>query len=370
MGGRRGRWLDLGMLPPVDLHAAYTGIAESLSDTAEPVLMWARSPAHVCLGASQWAGAELDLDACQQAAVPVLRRPLGGGTVWVDAQQACFFLIVPRQTVGGRHETLFARCLEAVVAVYHRFDLPVEQVGETDIWLHGRKILGSGAATLRRAMVFGSSFLFDFDAVAFSRVVACPSAGFRTWLAEALAEGMTTWAAQVSPPAEPTLQTVLCEVFGAAFDCRFEASMPDETERAAMAVAREDCMPEDMEEMTVHRLVRHGIKINHHDYLVETGTGVDMLRLWLRRGRVYRITAGEPALAEALQVWLDCEPERQRLLAVLAEAQSLATRQSGAQVTTQTATVSLRTRGKNNWAEHWAGRIDEAARDVRRLWHG
>ncbi len=355
MGELRGRWLDLGQCSPVSLHAAYSGLAQAMADDASPLLVWAHSRAHVTTGASQWAGAELDLHVCRQMGIDIVARPLGGGMAWIDEHQACFFFITPYRRLGGRHLQLFTRCLEAVVAVYHRFGLPVERVGETDIWLAGKKILGSGAATINRAMVFGSSFLLGFDSAAFSRVVACPSEGFRAWLREALAAGMTCWEAYAPPPAESALRIALREAFGAAFDCRFEPANISAAEATAMEAAREDC--EVVCAPGARRRVRHGIKVNHQTYLVETGAGADSLRLWLAHGRIHRITAGDVGIARALQYWLNYEPERVCLLAASRKGRSGDRRQVGAPLA-------------GSAAEYWTARIDEAACDVRRLWHG
>ena len=60
-----------------------------------------------------------------------------------------------------------------MLATYRRFGLPVEWHGQ-DLWLAGRKIAGSGAATIGRCAVFASSFLLHFPAERFARCIASP----------------------------------------------------------------------------------------------------------------------------------------------------------------------------------------------------
>lgn len=97
----RARWLDLGTVDPLHLHATVQGVAEAQGVDAAPLAIWARARRpHVCLGASQGADAELDLGACRRAGIDIVRRPLGGGTVWVDDDQWCFFLSC-RQGAGS-----------------------------------------------------------------------------------------------------------------------------------------------------------------------------------------------------------------------------------------------------------------------------
>ncbi|HKK14906.1 MAG TPA: biotin--protein ligase, partial [Gammaproteobacteria bacterium] len=197
----QARWLDLGSLDPLRLYATVEGLAQAQAADGVPVLVWVRADRpHVCLGASQGAAAELDRPSCVRQDLPVLRRPLGGGTVWVDPDQHCFFLIVPRQAGWRRREAFFSRGLAPALQTFRRFGLPAQAVGRGDLWLAGRKILGSGAATVNQADVLGASFLLRFPARRFAQVVRAPSEGYRAWLTDALAGAMTSWSEHAEPP--------------------------------------------------------------------------------------------------------------------------------------------------------------------------
>lgn len=339
------RWLDLGQLSPTHLHAAYQGLAEAAAPDAEPMLVWAQCTGpHLALGASQTAGAELDLDACRRRGVDLVQRPLGGGTVLVDPNQYCFFLLFPDRHRPSRHQGLFDQGLATATAVYHAFDLPVQRIGANDLWLDGRRILGSGAATLGSTMVFGASFLLAFDHALFAALVQAPSAGFRRWLAEEVRAGMTGWREHSESPAAERVQARLREAV--------HEQLGWDTREAELGDAEHAAIEEALEEVTVppdatapRRLVANGIKINHSRYLVETADPIGRLRLAIADREIRRLAVNEEQVP-VLEPVIGCEPEASR--------------------------VAARLRGRMPAAdiEYWARRIDAAAAGVRRVWDG
>lgn len=338
------RAIELGRVSPQRLHAAYQAVAETADEDAGPVLLAASADrAHLSLGASQYAGAELDLAACRARGVPVLQRVLGGGTVLVDPAQYCFFLIFPGRHNPRRHPRVFEQGLAVAARVYARFGLTAERVGSTDLWVAGRKILGSGAASAGGAMLFGASFLRRFDAALFAALVQAPSEGFRSWLAEALDAAMTDWQAHGEPPSEAELAAALREAVAEVTGWRLVDDGLTAAEEAAIAAvladSEADAGPGE------RRLIPGGIKLNHRSYLVEAGSGHDWLRVLVRDRRIARIAAAEPAHSALLQAAVGAEPEDERLARALGD--------SGAQR-----------------AQHWAARIDAACHGIRRVWNG
>ncbi len=299
----RARFLDLGTLPPDALHAAYHGLAMAQGEATQPVLAWARSAApHVCIGQSQSARAELDLDGCAQSQVAVVRRTLGGGTVLVDGSQRCVFFILPMTLAAARPARIFEYCLRPLARTYRSFGIGARPVGRADLWVADAKIAGSGAATLGGCMVFGSSFVLDFPDELFCRLVHAPSPEFRAWLREALPRAFTSWTRLGTVPADAVLTGALCDAVTAELGWALEPDLPSAAERRAMRAAEDELRREAAEEdvVTASRRVRNGIKINARTYLAEDRTGRDWLRVLLRNGHIARIAAQDPAVAAAL----------------------------------------------------------------------
>ncbi len=232
MAGPVARWIRLGLVDPLDLHACYSGLAAAQAADAAPIVVWAQARTHLCLGQSQ-GRAELD----PGVSVPVVRRPLGGGLVWVDESQYVFVLIAPKKLAPGRPARWFSWALAPAVATYRQFGLPA-YLNEQDIWLHGRKIAGSGAATIGECAVVASSFLLRFPADAFAESVAGPSRDFRSWLRDGLSLAMTEWADHGALPAERDLEEAFRARIGAQHGWSFENAWPGAAEQERIAEAR------------------------------------------------------------------------------------------------------------------------------------
>lgn len=316
------RCLDLGDLAPVELHAAYTGVARAMGPEDAPVLLWARpGRPHLSIGASQYAAADLDLDRCQVLGIPVIQRPLGGGTVWLDGDQACFFFILPRRRVPGGHRGLFDLCLGLVAHWFTTLGLPVRRVGGQDLWLGSRKILGSGAASQGEALVFGASVLRHFPARSFAECIRAPSNGFRDWLADALAEGMTDWRSQGIDPETGLLQAGLRETCESQAGWRFTDGALDARTRVFIAQAREE-LSEPLDPSPGRRHVPEGIRINGLRYLLEQDRDGDWLRVLLDDGIIRRVASADPEAHAALQACLGEPAHAGRLRTVLGDALS------------------------------------------------
>lgn len=312
-GALRARWIDLGDLAPLALHAAYIGIASAQAPDAAPIVLWGQSATpHLSLGASQKTEIELDLAACETQGVPWLRRPLGGGTVLVDDRQFSFFVILPRSYATGRpalrpHE-IFPLLAPAMLETFQAFDLAAGTQGNHDFWVNGRKIAGTGAGMIGNCQVFTSSFMLDFDAERFTQLVAAPSAGFRQWLLEGLSGTMTSWHQEGVVPDPVSLAGVFQQALMRTLGWRLETSEICRQERDAIAeacVTLVDDQGADWQSSAGgSRRVPWGIKLNAEAFLTERRWNADWLRIQTRLGLVGRLAGSgeldQGAINEAL----------------------------------------------------------------------
>jgi lipoate-protein ligase A len=275
---RHARMIDVGVLEPAQFHATYAGLALALDADAAPVVMWGRSRPHVSLGQ---AGARAVLD--PDLDVPVVRRPLGGGAVWIDEQQHCFVLIAPLSRAPRRPGDWFEWGLRPAAATYRRFGLEVVRI-EQDLWLGGRKIAGSGAATLGTCAVFASSFMFRFPAGRFARCMRAPSSSYRAWLAAGLARTMTDWESHQQPPQPPILARAFRHAVREELGWGLARSALSVREGDLCAAALRD-LGEDDSDAGVARMPG-SIKLNATSFLTETRSGAGTSRALVVGGTV------------------------------------------------------------------------------------
>lgn len=284
----RIRLIHMGMLAPEALHRAYVGLAEAQGEQDVPILLLARSAAHLSLGAAQGPAAELDRSACERLKIPLVQRALGGGLVWVDPGQLSYFFIFPPATRVRRAPELFALMAPWVIAMHAYFGLKVEPREGHDFWYQGRKIGGTGAATIGHSLVLGGSFILEAQWASFVDCVAAPSAGFRTWLLEALQEGLCSWLPLLGRVVSPEALLEACPaLLGAAGWDVVLPTAPTETEQRAMVQAELDDVDWDQ---PLRRRVRAGIKLKAGAFLTEQRWPEgDWLRVWTENGALRRV---------------------------------------------------------------------------------
>lgn len=233
MAAPRARWLRLGLVEPIELHATTAGLAAVQPADGAPIVLWARAKSHLCLGQSQ--GPAALQPACP---LPLVRRPLGGGLVWVDENQYVFVLIAPRRHAPGRPARWFSWALAPVIATYRQFGLRAYQ-NENDLWLDGRRVAGSAASSIGECAVVASSFLLRFPFEGVADHASGPSTEFRTWLREGLSLAMTEWAEHGALPTERELEEAFRARLETQYGWRFENDWPCDAEAAAIGEARD-----------------------------------------------------------------------------------------------------------------------------------
>ncbi|AGA34868.1 Lipoate-protein ligase A [Thioalkalivibrio nitratireducens DSM 14787] len=280
----------------------YTGMTACTGEADPMRVLWLVSAeAHVSVGASQNAAADLDLAGCVAQGIPVVRRSLGGGAVWIDSDQPCFFLVLPRRALARGHRHLFSLGMGLAVAVLRQLGLEDVEMRSQDIWVHGRKIMGTGAATLENGCVFGASFLQHFPAERFLACIHEPSEGYRDWILPALREGVTDCEHELAltPDVEAfraALHTALLQRFGVT--PQVETLAPAARDHW-IARGREEL--DEMEQAETRPAVPGGIRINRANHVFETRSRCGRLRLHVTGTRIRRIWCEEPRIDRVLQ---------------------------------------------------------------------
>ena len=179
------------------------------------ILLSPGSP-YVCLGYFQDAVQEVNLDTCRQRNIPVFRREVGGGAVYLDGEQLFYQLVIHRDNplVPAGWERFYRRFLQAPIAAYQALGIPAEYRPVNDIVAHGRKISGNGAAEIGEYIVLVGNLIADFDYETMIQVLQVPDEKFRDKVYQTLQDNLSTIRRELgSVPCHEELWALLAAAF-------------------------------------------------------------------------------------------------------------------------------------------------------------
>lgn len=180
------------------------------------------SPAsdYVCIGYHQDVAQEVDLDFCRTHQIPIFRREVGGGAVFLDGNQLFFHLILKRDSplAPKRIDAFYQKFLQPVINVYHRIGIQAQYKPVNDLVVQNRKISGTGAGEIGDCIVFVGNLIMDFDYTTMTRVLKIPDEKFRDKVKKTMEENLSTirrelGAEQAAQWSEAILNRMLAEEF-------------------------------------------------------------------------------------------------------------------------------------------------------------
>jgi lipoate-protein ligase A len=177
-------WLDSQLL----YHAQPRVGQEALNILAP------REP-YVCIGYHQDLEQEVDLAYCRERGVPVFRREVGGGAVFLDGRQLFFQLVLSRNNplAQGDKAAFYRRLLEPVALAYGDLGVPARYRPVNDlVTAEGRKISGTGAAEIGDFLVLVGNLIADFDYETMARVLRVPDQKYRDKVFQSMRQNLTT----------------------------------------------------------------------------------------------------------------------------------------------------------------------------------
>ncbi len=187
------RLLDLDLVPPVRSQTIYHALAYAMTAaTADTIVLVSPQGPYVCIGCHQDAEEEVDLAYCRRRGLPVYRREVGGGAVYLDENQIFTQWIFHRDRLPAAVAERFALHIRALVETYRELGIAAYHRPLNDVHVAGRKIGGTGAASIGEAEVVVGSLMLDFDVDVMARVLRVPSAKMRDKVHEGLQQYMTT----------------------------------------------------------------------------------------------------------------------------------------------------------------------------------
>jgi lipoate-protein ligase A len=202
---------DLGRVPWLESQLIYHALPRL---GMEGLIFLAPAEPYVCLGYHQDAEQEVDLAYCREAGIPVFRREVGGGAVFLDGQQIFYQLVIHKDNpLAPRDKAEFyQKLLAPVVQTYRDLGVDARYKPVNDIvTAEGRKISGNGAAEIGDYAILVGNLIVDFDYETMVRVLRVPDAKFRDKVFKSLRENLTTLKRELGqvPPSNVMLDTLL-----------------------------------------------------------------------------------------------------------------------------------------------------------------
>lgn len=267
---------DLGVVPRLQSQLLYHALPR-VGGTG--VILLSPATPYVCIGYHQDAAQEVDLDFCREHSIPVFRREVGGGAVYLDGNQLFYQIVLPpdHPAAQGDKEAIYRRLLAPVVRTYQAIGIPAEYKAVNDIVVAGRKISGNGAAEIADCTVLVGNLILDFNHEIMARVLRVPDEKFRDKVFKTLKDNLTTIRRELGfVPPEAELKAILVRELESVLGPLEPVPLPDEVYRKADELA--PAMTSEDWLMKRGRLsreravkIRHGVHITHRAHKAPGG---------------------------------------------------------------------------------------------------
>jgi lipoate-protein ligase A len=154
------------------------------------------SPAtpYVCVGFHQDVEQEVDVSFCRANKIPIFRREVGGGAVYLDGNQLFYQLILRKDNplVPLKKEVFYRKFLEPVIRVYRKIGIPAEYKPINDLVTATHKISGTGAGEIGDCIVFVGNLILDFNYEMMARILKVPDEKFRDKIQKTMRDNLST----------------------------------------------------------------------------------------------------------------------------------------------------------------------------------
>lgn len=173
------RVIDFGAATPLRSQTLWHAIAHGVSAGAAPTLSFVRpSAGYVGLGYHRPL-AEVDEGYCRSRGLPIYRRMVGGGPVYLDSDQLFFQICLPSTAVSPSRVAAIRELLSPAVTAFRAVGVPAELDANLEISLGAAKICGHGAGQIEEAVVVCGNLIQRFDHERATQVLRLPDETMR-----------------------------------------------------------------------------------------------------------------------------------------------------------------------------------------------
>jgi lipoate-protein ligase A len=179
------------------------------------ILLSPDSP-YVCIGFHQDGAQEVDLAYCRDNGIPVFRREVGGGAVYLDGAQLFWQLVIHKDNplVPAGKDAFYRKFLQPPIEAYRALGIPAEYKPVNDIVANNRKVSGTGVGEIENYIIFVGNLIVDFDYKMMARVLKVPDEKFRDKIHKTIYENLSTIKREIEdvPPTDE-LWTLMADEF-------------------------------------------------------------------------------------------------------------------------------------------------------------
>lgn len=162
------RVLDFGPQTPLRSQTLWHAIAHGVSSGEPPTLSFVTPSApYVSIGYHRRLE-EIDLDSCNSRGLPVFRRMVGGGPVYLDQDQLFFQISVPVSATPAFGPRAMSRLLTPAAEAFNDVGIPATFDDRGDISVGDAKISGVAGGQIEGSAVAVGNLVqaFDYDEMA------------------------------------------------------------------------------------------------------------------------------------------------------------------------------------------------------------
>jgi lipoate-protein ligase A len=183
---------NLGHVPWLESQLIYHALPRL---DMEGLVLVAPAEPYVCIGYHQDVTQEVDLDYCRAHGIPVFRREVGGGAVYLDGNQLFYQVILHKDNplASSDKGAFYRTLLEPAANAYRQMGISARYKPVNDIITdEGRKISGTGAAEIEDSLILVGNVIMDFDYETMVRVLRVPDEKYRDKVYKSLRENLST----------------------------------------------------------------------------------------------------------------------------------------------------------------------------------
>jgi len=215
------RLLDLGEVSYLHSQTIYHAVAYCTT-AASPgtiIILRPREP-YACIGYHQLLEKVIDVDYCRQQGLPIIRREVGGGAVYLDSDQLFFQCVFPLRKAPRRVDSLYKRFLKPAVNTYRSLGIDAYYRPVNDIQVDEKKICGTGAGRIEDASVVVGNIMFDFNYGEMARILHVSSEKFRDKIYDSMQLYLTTLHRELGyVPDQENAKNILIKEFEKMLGC-------------------------------------------------------------------------------------------------------------------------------------------------------